>query len=77
MQQKLAEKEKAAKEENLRMLAQRAREERAGIPAKPTAEVLSSWEESGVTEAIWGLPDKAPEEVEAFLDRHAGRLGIG
>lgn len=31
MQQKLAEKEKAAKEENLRMLAQRAREERAGI----------------------------------------------
>ena len=38
MQQKLAEKEKAAKEENLRMLAQRAREERAGIPAKPTAE---------------------------------------
>lgn len=45
--------------------------------AKPTAEVLASWEESGVTEAIWGLPDKAPEEVEAFLDRHAGRLGIG
>lgn len=40
MQQKLAEKEKAAKEENLRMLAQRAREERAGIPAakKPAAE---------------------------------------
>ena len=43
MQQKLAEKEKAAKEENLRMLAQRAREERAGIPSRmaesrPTAE---------------------------------------
>ncbi|KDN53471.1 hypothetical protein K437DRAFT_230765 [Tilletiaria anomala UBC 951] len=31
MQQKLAAKEKAAKEEHLRMLAQRAREERAGI----------------------------------------------
>ena len=38
MQQKLAEKEKAQKEENLRMLAQRAREERSGIPARPTAE---------------------------------------
>jgi len=37
MQQKIAQKEKATKEENLRLLAQRAREERAGIaPAKPT-----------------------------------------
>ncbi|KAH9950193.1 pre-mRNA-processing protein 45 [Amylocystis lapponica] len=35
MQQKLAEKEKAQKEENLRMLAQRAREERSGIPSRP------------------------------------------
>jgi SNW domain-containing protein 1 len=31
MQQKVAQKEKASKEENLRMLAQRAREERGGI----------------------------------------------
>ncbi|KAJ9125537.1 mRNA splicing protein [Naganishia vaughanmartiniae] len=31
MQQKIAQKEKAAKEENLRLLAQRARDERAGI----------------------------------------------
>ena len=38
MQQKLAQKEMALKEENLRMLAQRAREERGGLPAsKPTA----------------------------------------
>ena len=37
MQQKLAEKEKAQKEETLRMLAQRAREERAGIPSSSTA----------------------------------------
>lgn len=37
MQQKLAQKEKASKEENLRMLAQRAREKRGGLPApKPT-----------------------------------------
>lgn len=39
MQQKLAQKEKASKEENLRMLAQRAREERGGVaPSKPTAQ---------------------------------------
>lgn len=39
MQQKLAQKEKEVKEENLRMLAQRAREERGGIVApKPTAQ---------------------------------------
>jgi SNW domain-containing protein 1 len=38
MQQKLAQKEKASKEENLRMLAQRAREGRAGVSQKPTAE---------------------------------------
>ena len=38
MQQKIAEKEKASKEENLRMLAQRAREERGGFAPKPAAE---------------------------------------
>lgn len=37
MQQKLAQKEKEAKEEHLRSLAQRAREERSGIPARPAA----------------------------------------
>src|SRR5260221_2507634 len=38
MQQRLVEKEKAAKEEHLRTLAQRAREERGGLPpAKPKA----------------------------------------
>ena len=42
MQQKLAEKEKAQKEENLRMLAQRAREERSGVaPPKPYAAAQS------------------------------------
>lgn len=39
MQQKIAQKEKAAKEENLRLLAQRARDERAGIaPAASTVD---------------------------------------
>ena len=42
MQQKLAQKEKEVKEENLRLLAQRAREERSGVSqtasSRPTAE---------------------------------------
>jgi len=43
MQQKLAHKEKAAKEETLRLLAQRAREERAGIaPSRPTVETQAA-----------------------------------
>lgn len=42
---------------------------------KPTPELLAAWEQAGVTEAIWGLPDKPADEVEAFLTRHAQRLG--
>ncbi len=42
MQQKIAEKQKASKEENLRMLAQRAREERSGIPAAPKPAAMKS-----------------------------------
>ena len=47
MQQKLAQKEKAAKEENLRLLAQRAREERAGIaPSRPAPETQAAMKSS-------------------------------
>ncbi|KAI0062192.1 hypothetical protein BV25DRAFT_1825615 [Artomyces pyxidatus] len=43
MQQKLAQKEKAAKEENLRLLAQRAREERSGVaPSRPPADTQAA-----------------------------------
>ncbi|KAF7791336.1 hypothetical protein EIP86_002350 [Pleurotus ostreatoroseus] len=82
MQQKLAEKEKAAKEENLRMLAQRAREERAGIPArtesKPTAErtaamksslgAYGSDSESG-SESERGEEEEEDEEAAKIRDR--------
>jgi probable F420-dependent oxidoreductase len=44
--------------------------------SKPTPELLQGWEAIGVTEAIWGLPDRSAEEVVAFLARHAGRLGL-
>ena len=56
---------------------------RAGAPevhvlatSKPTPELLGSWEEAGVSEAIWGLPDRSADEVVAFIGRHAGRLGL-
>ena len=57
---------------------------RSGEPAvhvlatsKPTPELLAAWEDAGVTEAIWGLPDRSADEVVAFIGRHAGRVGLG
>lgn len=47
------------------------------IAFKPNPEDLMAWAEAGATELIWGVPDKAPDEVLASLDRLAGRLGIG
>lgn len=69
MQQKLAEKEKAAKEENLRLLAQRAREERAGIPvsraeAKPTVERTVAMQSSLGAYGSESEGDESPSEEE-------------
>ena len=44
--------------------------------ARPSPEDLGAWDEAGVTEVIWGLPDKPAEEVVAFIGRHARRLGL-
>lgn len=41
MQQKIAQKEKEAKEENLRMMAQRAREERSGVVIQPSSSMAA------------------------------------
>lgn len=56
---------------------------RAGEPevrvlasSKPTPELLARWEDLGVTEAIWGLPDRSADEVVASLGRQASRLGL-
>ncbi len=46
------------------------------IAAKPTPEDFAEWAEAGVSELIWGVPDKSPDEVRASLDRMAGRLGL-
>ena len=44
--------------------------------SKPTAELLAAWEAAGVTDAIWGVPDRAPGEVVASIARQATRLGL-
>lgn len=77
MQQKLAEKEKAQKEENLRLLAQRAREERSGIPAprtdtKPSAERAAAMQ-SSLGAYGSGSEDEAEEEGEEE-DEEAAQL---
>lgn len=68
MQQKLAQKEKEVKEENLRMLAQRAREERGGIAPKPTAQtqaaMKSNLAEYGSDSGSASEADEASEEDE-------------
>ena len=62
MQQKLAQKEKEAKEENLRLLAQRAREERSGtVPSsRPTTESRAA-----VTSALGGYGSESEAESSA------------
>lgn len=68
MQQKLAEKEKAQKEENLRLLAQRAREERAGIAprgeSKPAAERTAAMQSSLGAYGSGSESDSEPSEDE-------------
>jgi probable F420-dependent oxidoreductase len=44
--------------------------------SRPTPELLDGWEDCGVTDVIWGLPDRSAEDVVAFLGRHAARLGL-
>ncbi len=46
------------------------------IAAKPTPEDFVEWAEAGTSELIWGVPDKSPDEVLAYLDRLAGRLAL-
>lgn len=70
MQQKLAQKEKAAKEEHLRVLAQRARDDRAGIPSLPTKAV-----EKGMGGALGGYGSDSDSDSDSGSDdsRPVGR----
>jgi hypothetical protein len=41
---------------------------------KPVAEKLAHWRQIGVTEVLFGLPDKSADEVAAYVERLAGKL---
>jgi probable F420-dependent oxidoreductase len=46
------------------------------LAGKPDPDVLARWRESGVTDVAFGMPDKAEDEVVAYLGRLAGKLGL-
>jgi probable F420-dependent oxidoreductase len=53
---------------------------RAGEPRivaldfKPVPEKLEHWSQLGVTEVLFGLPDRSADEVAAYVERLAGKL---
>lgn len=67
MQQKIAQKEKESKEENLRMLAQRAREERSGIAIGGPSRVAASGEVGGAAmpSALAGYGSDSDSDAES------------
>ncbi|GAB2717857.1 LLM class F420-dependent oxidoreductase [Nocardia thraciensis] len=44
------------------------------LDGKPDPQRLSEWEAAGVTDALYGLPDKSESDVLAYLDRLAAKL---
>ncbi len=62
-----------------RIWAEEGREGQPRICAlgeRPDPQRLAHLDSLGVTETIFGLPDRAPEEVEAWVGRLAGKLGL-
>lgn len=41
---------------------------------KPDAEKLAHWHDIGVTEVVYGMPDRTEAEVVAYLERLSGKL---
>ncbi len=48
----------------------------SALGVRPDPENLAKLEAAGVTETIFGLPDRSPDEVEAWLRRLAGKLSL-
>ncbi|GAB2643326.1 LLM class F420-dependent oxidoreductase [Prescottella soli] len=47
------------------------------LAGKPDADKLARWQDLGVSEALFGMPDGSEDVVVAYLQRLAGKLGIG
>ena len=41
---------------------------------RPEAGRLASWADAGVTDVVYGLPDRDAAEIPGYLDRLAGKL---
>jgi probable F420-dependent oxidoreductase len=48
----------------------------AALAGKPEPDVLARWHAAGVTEALFGMPDRPEDEVIDYLGRLAGKLGL-
>lgn len=46
------------------------------LTGKPDPALLAHWAEIGVTDVAFGMPDRAEDEVVAYLGRLAGKLGL-
>jgi probable F420-dependent oxidoreductase len=46
------------------------------LSGKPDPDMLAHWEQIGVTDVAFGMPDRSADEVVAFLSRLAGKLGL-
>ena len=46
------------------------------LAGRPDPDKLAMWSELGVTEVLFGLPDRSESDVVAYLGRLGGRLGL-
>jgi hypothetical protein len=46
------------------------------VPRRYDASLLAGWAAAGVSEVLFGMPDREPPEVLAYLGRLAGRVGF-
>jgi probable F420-dependent oxidoreductase len=46
------------------------------LDGKPDAERLGQWADGGVTDVVYGLPDRSEPEIAGYLDRLAGKLEL-
>jgi probable F420-dependent oxidoreductase len=44
------------------------------LDARPDAARLGLWADGGVTDVVYGLPDRTEDEIPGYLDRLAGKL---
>jgi alkanesulfonate monooxygenase SsuD/methylene tetrahydromethanopterin reductase-like flavin-dependent oxidoreductase (luciferase family) len=44
------------------------------LDGKPDAARLDQWAAGGVTDAVYGLPERSDDEIAGYLDRLAGKL---